>query len=338
MLQLRADERQTTRRRRICRAACYGFLGGLAALLSCGTAWLRSYFGLIEAEEITFVLATGGGNAAGEIRREVAIFVVLPVMAGILLGVLVGRWQSNVVWVGRQQNRTILAARWFRRGMAVAAAAVLVMSAQSFAQVVPVRDILFPSAPSRFIEENYVAPTRENVHFPEEERNLIHIVLESYENTFYDAAQGGGMDGNLLPDLGQIAEENVSFSHADHTGGFFQVPGATFTMGGITAQLSGVPLKTPMIDPANQLFTFPDFVTVGDLLVEQGYTTEVMMRANAGFATKRDFFTQHGDVQIFDHAYAMSKGYLPEDYLVWWGYEDDKLVDFVRSELTRLAA
>lgn len=358
MLQLRSDERRPTRRRQILRSVLYGLLFGLAALLGAGTAWLQSYFGSIEAEEITFVLATGGGNAAADIRQEVAIHVVLPVLGAVLLGVAVSLWPWDLQWFGRaarpaptprvsrtpqasrapRKPRTLMAARWTRRALAAIAAVVVLNGAHAFTQVVPVQQIVFPAAASSFIEDHYVAPSSENVHFPENKRNLVHILLESYEATYYDAAQGGALPENLLPALGELSDENVSFSHTYRKGGFYQVPGATFTMGGITAQLSGMPLKTPVIDPANQLFTFPDFATVGDLLAEQGYTTEVMMGANADFATKRDYFTQHGNFRIFDLLYARESGYVPADYSVWWGYEDDKLVQFAREELTRLAS
>ena len=30
------------------------------------------------------------------------------------------------------------------------------------------------------------------------------------------------------------------------------------------------------------------------------------------------------------------KGLIPKDYNVWWGFEDDKLYEYVKDELTRL--
>lgn len=41
---------------------------------------------------------------------------------------------------------------------------------------------------------------------------------------------------------------------------------------------------------------------------------------------------------MFDHQYAIDEGLVPADYSVWWGFEDDKLYDYAKTEMTRLAA
>lgn len=338
ILQLRVDPQTLSRRRQVWGVVGMSLLFGLAGLMGFGTWWVRDYFGEIDLDEITFVLATGGGHAATDMSREIQVSIVIPVLCCLLLGVLAGLWRYRWVWSLAGQPRRVISAKVSRYSSALVASLVLIASGAWFTQVVPVAGILFPPPASNFIEDNYVEPTSENVHFPEEKRNLIHILLESYEATFYDVAQGGAMEENLIPDLGQISDENLSFSHTESHGGFFQVPGATFTMGGITAQLSGLPLKAPMLETDVQAFNFPDFATVGDLLAEQGYTNEIMMGADAEFASKDNFFRDHGNFTIFDHSYAISNGYLPDGYNVWWGYEDDKLLEFARSELTNLAA
>ena len=38
-----------------------------------------------------------------------------------------------------------------------------------------------------------------------------------------------------------------------------------------------------------------------------------------------------------DLLYAQQNGLIPPDYRVWWGYEDHKLYDFARREVTNLA-
>lgn len=337
MLQLRSDLKTTTPVRLALRVAFYALLFGLAGLMMFGTGWVQSYFGEIAVEELSFVMATGGSNSAGDMFVQIRTYIVIPVLAMLALGLLVGLWRYRAVWMVRGEERCSISARTWRASAAVLASGALIGGTAWFLNAVPVVPVLFPPAASSFIEDNYVAPTSENVHFPETQRNLIHILLESYEPTFYDVAQGGNMEENLLPQLGQLSDENLSFSHTDSKGGFYQVPGATFTMGGIVAQTSGVPLKAPMLRTEVQAFRFPEFATVGDLLEEQGYTNEIITGSNADFASKGDFFREHGDFTVFDQTYAIQHGYLPEGYNVWWGFEDDKLIEYAKSEVTRLA-
>ena len=60
---------------------------------------------------------------------------------------------------------------------------------------------------SSYIEDNYVDPNQANITFPEQKRNLIHIYLESMENTFFSKEFGGYFDENLMPDLAELSKE-----------------------------------------------------------------------------------------------------------------------------------
>lgn len=61
------------------------------------------------------------------------------------------------------------------------------------------------------VEDNYVDPARARMTFPEQKRNLIYIYLESMESTYADKANGGAFDKNYIPELTQLAADNVSF-------------------------------------------------------------------------------------------------------------------------------
>ncbi|WP_172119773.1 LTA synthase family protein [Actinomyces faecalis] len=311
---------------------------GLAGLMGFGAYWIRSYFGEIDIDEVTFVLATGHDHSTADLSTQILNYVTAPTVCAVIVGLLVGLWDFEIVVRGRQGRELRWAAKLTRRIAAVVGVAAVGVTGSWLVRVVPVGEVLFPPAATTYIEDNYAPPTAANVVFPEKKRNIIHIFLESYENTFYDVAEGGAMDGSLMPDMAQLSDENISFSHTEVKGGFYQIPGATFTVGGIVAQTGGVPLKSPVLGEHMQQFNFPSFSMIGDLLKEEGYTTEVMMAANADFGSKRDLFSEHGDFLIFDHAYAQQHGYIPEGYQVWWGYEDDKMYEFAKSELSRLAS
>ena len=73
------------------------------------------------------------------------------------------------------------------------------------------------------------------------------------------------------------------------------------------------------------------------ILEAQGYNRTLMFGATAKFGGLNYFYESHGDFNMIDHDGAIEKGLIPEDYKVWWGYEDDKLFEFAKDELTRLS-
>ncbi|SFN57233.1 phosphoglycerol transferase [Proteiniclasticum ruminis] len=156
---------------------------------------------------------------------------------------------------------------------------------------------------SLFIEENYVEPST-NTTFPKEKRNLIYIYLESLENTFSSKSNGGALETDLIEELSALAQENISFSNSDKLGGFEQAVGAGWTM--------------------------------GDLLEKEGYSNNLLIGSDAVFGGRKNFFEQHGNYTIYDYNYAKDKKLIPEDYFVFWGYEDHKLFDIAKIKLSEL--
>lgn len=99
------------------------------------------------------------------------------------------------------------------------------------------------SEESLFIETNYVDPQSVSITFPEQKRNLIYIFLESMESTYASVEEGGMFEENYIPELTELAQNNVNFSNSGKLGGGYAASGATWTMAGIFAQTSGLPLK-----------------------------------------------------------------------------------------------
>lgn len=194
---------------------------------------------------------------------------------------------------------------------------------------------------SSYIEDHFADPTTVPMRFPEKKRNLIHIYLESMENTYLSKELGGDMDKNLIPELTQLSKEGVSFSSrpAGQFGGAIPSTGGTWSVASMLNMDSGLPMKVPMDgnsygSPDN---FFPGATALGDILAEQGYEQSVMFGADADFGGLTYYFTLHGNFNILDYKYAKEHGWIPEDYHVWWGFEDDKLYGFAKNELTRLS-
>lgn len=194
---------------------------------------------------------------------------------------------------------------------------------------------------STFIDDNYVDPRNVELTFPEQKRNLIYIFLESMEDTYGDTENGGGFEENVIPELTSLARKNEDFSGKDTTlNGGYCMPGATWTMGAMFGQTSGLPLNISIDGNAmdTQGKFFPEIITIGDILESAGYTQTLMMGSDATFGGRRNYFSQHGNYNIKDYNYAIEQGWIPEDYKVWWGYEDQKLFTYAKKELQELAS
>ena len=194
---------------------------------------------------------------------------------------------------------------------------------------------------SSFIEQEYVDPGSVKITFPEKKRNLIFIYMESMELTFMDEINGGAFDENVIPELTTLARENESFSgNKDILNGGISLPCTVWTMGAVFGSTCGLPLKTPL--GQNGMSAKDDFcpgiINMGDILEKEGYRNVLVMGSDAEFGGCKHYFESHGNFEIHDYVYAKETGLIPPNYLVWWGYEDEKLFEFAKGDLTELAA
>ncbi len=197
---------------------------------------------------------------------------------------------------------------------------------------------------SELYEHEYVDPNSVEITFPEEKRNLIYIYLESMETSYLDKAQGGAMDTNLIPELTQLAQENVNFSHNESVGGLVEVPGASWTVGAMVAQSAGVPLITPTgVDDwqngyGKEGVFLPGLTSINNILAEEGYHQALMVGSDANFGGRKTYFETHDVDKVYDLYTAWADGIVPNGYFVWWGFEDRYLFEYAKQEITELAA
>ncbi len=192
---------------------------------------------------------------------------------------------------------------------------------------------------SFFIEENYVDPDHVTITFPEKKRNLIYIFLESMETTFGDEKAGEKKTPNYIPELMELAGENINFSHTEGIGGAYSVAGTTWTASAMVSHTSGVPVKiafTATTYGAEDEF-MPGLTSLGEILEKEGYNQTLLVGSDAAFHGRELYFTQHGAYQIADVNSLKEEGRLDEDYREWWGFEDEKLFAYAKEELLRLS-
>ena len=191
---------------------------------------------------------------------------------------------------------------------------------------------------SNFIQEEYVDPRSVSLTFPEQKRNLIYIFLESMEATYASVEEGGAFVENYIPELTEIAKNNVSFSNTDKIGGSHTAVGSSWTVAGLFAQTSGLPLKIfEEVEDGNTVLGnnngFSSSVcNLEDILFQNGYQQCFMIGSDATFGGRRAYFNSHGECEIWDLITAKELGKLPEDYYVWWGYEDAKLFTYAQEK------
>lgn len=169
--------------------------------------------------------------------------------------------------------------------------------------------------------------------------NLIYIYLESYENAFLDKDNGGLLDDNCLPELTQLAKDNISFSNSEQLGGAYAFSGTTWTIASMVAQTSGLPLKNEVLNNMDQYEKFmPGAITIGDVLHKRGYVQELLIGSNQTFAGTDKLFGQHGGYQIVDYHVLKSQGRIQSGETTDWGTNDACLLRNAKEELNKLSA
>lgn len=191
-----------------------------------------------------------------------------------------------------------------------------------------------------FIGDNYVDPNSVNITFPEKKRNLIYIYLESMETSYTTTENGGALDHDCIPEIVELFREGDGFEGGtDKVNGGIPLYGSTYTAGAMFAHSSGLPLKIKLSgnDMNTQESIFPGITCIGDVLEKEGYENELLLGSKAVFGGRKTLYTTHGNYKMYDYDHVIEQGLLPSDYYVWWGYEDEKLYEYAKSELTRLS-
>lgn len=190
---------------------------------------------------------------------------------------------------------------------------------------------------SNFIAKEYVRPEKTKIEFPEEKRNLIYIFLESMETTYYSTKDGGLSENDLIPEISKLAKENTNFSDTEKLGGAYTLYGTTWTVGAMSAQTAGVPLKLSI--EQNSMSEYSTFLggaySIGQVLEQNGYNNFLLLGSDATFGGRKNLFKQHGNYEIWDFESAKAENKASEQ--IWWGYTDDQLFEYAKEKVLYLA-
>ena len=309
------------------------FIGALCFL---SARWYVRIFGRIGFDSILFTLTGGMGGVSGSLISSYLLRAVLPAFAVTAGLCLLFFWPFPKIaksWpLGRKTACVILLL--VSLGMIVFAAfdSQLVDYVLSF------------YLETDLYHGEYQDPADAKISFPQQKRNLVYILLESMETSYLSKEQNGALDYNLIPELYDLAKENINFSESDTVGGFRMVSGASWTVGAMVAQTAGIPLQVPgyISDWQNGYGKdgnfLPGATTLMDILHENGYYQALMVGSVASFGGRDVYYSTHGVDQIYELGTAYRDGIVPDRYWNgWWGMEDLYLYEYAKQELTEIA-
>ena len=293
--------------------------------------WAVSNWGELSMSELLYQVQTLSGTG-GDMMQSFIVRTILP-------AALIGFALAVVLILFRRKRIVHIPARI---GAFLLAIILGITAVKTFWNEMDVDSyITSQKSYATFIDENYVDPNSVNLTFPSEKRNLIYIYLESMEMTFSDTSVGGDFTENVIPNLTALAQKNEDFSGSDDSvlDGGISLYNTNWTMAAMFAQTSGLPLSIPISnnDMSTQSTFFPGATVLGDILEDEGYNQYLLIGSDAVFGGRKLYFTEHGNYTMYDYNYSLENGEIPEDYFVWWGYEDEKLFENAKNHLTEIA-
>lgn len=312
-------------------------IGGVFVFFS---DWFIDYFGNITPEQFLFNLKSPIKGTSDGMVTEIITTPVFAIVSTVVVFIILVNFSYDIYLIIKDSKKKIVSKVWYDRVIFIISIVALVGGVTYGSNKLRLPEIAKAFfSDSTYIKDNYVDPRNVKMSFPAKKRNLIHIYLESVENSYFSKDLGGYMKVNLMPELSELSKEGISFSDNDKFGGPNQTYGSSWSVASMINMGVGIPLKIPMDGNSyGKTGTFlPGAIAIGDILEAQGYEQTIMFGADADFGGLTTYFKTHGDFNIFDLNYAREKGLIPKDYKVWWGFEDDKLYKFAKDEITRLS-
>ncbi len=319
----------------------------VAVAIISAVIWTDAKYGIISMDEVIFNLTMPlNGVNSGLLVSAVLTIGVPTLLAGIFVVYL--SWllaskkakKSKIRFKAKFKIKNTKCIRFIKKHFMGICAVILVLSIVFADLSLQIHQFVsHQMQDSHFIEDNYVDPQSVSISFPKKKRNLIYIFMESMEASCSSQEEGGFFQEDHIPELTKLAKKNINFSNTEMLGGATQITGTSWTIASMISQTSGIPLK---ISADGNAFTdstevMKPITTIGDILGKQGYNQMLMVGSDATFGGRKQYFEGHGNYEVFDLFTAKEEGLLPEDYAVFWGYEDLKLFEFAKQKIAKLA-
>lgn len=288
--------------------------------------FVNKKFGDVSFEQILFnIIYSKGANP--DIIYEGLIFVIWRVSLITIILILI----NSLINDFKIKNRTMFSVTTL--------IFICLFSIISSFEILNLDEYLEKQTKTSDIFEKYYIDARDvKIKFPKEKRNLVYIYLESMESSNVSYKNGGAFNKSLIPNLEEIAIENINFSNTNEIGGAKELNNTDWTIAAIISQTSGIPLKiTPnmLLDKKTKLLL--NTYSLGQILKDNGYNNYFLIGSDADYGARRDYLINNGEYNVYDYLWAKENKLIDEDYFVWWGYEDDKLFEFAKQQLLEIS-
>lgn len=319
-------------------------------LLFFSTQWAMATYGNINVEELIFHIKVPLNNVEsgiikGYIVQSLFIAIIVTIICYILFDILFNNLLNKEVYLKLKTSVKEFKFKllpYSRYGKFVVPFLIILIFFELYLDLnrLGIKEwFCYQAEESTFIKDNYVSAKDISYTFPKKKKNLIHIILESYESSYFSNDLGGYFETNLIEELMPFMDEGTYFSNTEKFGGALDLRGTSWTVGAMVAQTSGIPLLIPIDGNSYGKYSsfLPGVYTLGEILKDNGYNNYIMMGSDASFAGRDLYFSQHGEYEIFDYIKAKEESKIPSDYNVWWGFEDSKLYTFAKEKLTNIS-
>lgn len=202
-----------------------------------------------------------------------------------------------------------------------------------------VKYIYYKNVSSDFISDNYVSPNKENIIF-NEKRNLIYIVLESFESTLLNSSNGGSFSYSIIPEVDKLVNEDdvITFKSDKGKIGSSVIDGASFTSASLIANSTGLPFKYSIFHIYDENNFLSGIYGLGDLLYDNGYNNELISAATTNFGGLNYYYKNHGKYDIIDISGYSDYGLSFKDSDKGpWGFNDNYMYESAKERLKVLS-
>jgi phosphoglycerol transferase len=319
----------------------------LISFLLFSVNWLFSTFSFISIDELVFHLMVPLEGTGSKIVNSFLIKAIVPSLLTIILYFVItgiyffhGTIRVDIKINDKTRCISILPLTFLKKHIFTIIIVLLISTLVYSISKFGLKELYnYFFSYSTFIEDNYTDTKNVKLKFPENKQNLIFIFMESIEVTSLSRELGGASDVNLIQELYDLVQENINFSDSEVTGGALQVSGTGWTTAAMVAQTSGLPfLSNNSFYKEGHKSFLPGITSLGDILYKNGYNQTMIVGSDAKFGSRDRYYKTHGNQRILDLFTAYENKIIPQDYYVWWGFEDRYLYEYAKKELGRLSA
>ena len=319
------------------------FLIFLSFAIIFGTNWAVDNAEITNFEQVLFTLNSSVSTASSEL---ISSFIIDTILTSIIITVfvhLIGKLFKNLkIIVKVKVRKKVFKINFYTISNFIIVVILIIYAILYLLNNLQILEYIRNNRiDSNFFEEVYVNSKNVELEFPKKKRNLIYIFLESMESTYSNKDNGGAYDINYIPELTEIANNNINFSNNNLIGGAHMTYAASWTTAGIIAHTAGIPVKTAFrqddVSTYNDTVSLEGAYSLGEILNKEGYRQYIMVGSDLTFGGRRVYLKNHGNYTVFDYDTAKRDNIIDDDYYVFWGYEDKKLFSYAKKELKKIA-